>query len=236
MGLIRANEAPPTIATFSMSDIEKQAHAIIMRAKSQAARILIEAQRIGEESKKEAIETGTREGREAGHAEGLEQGRAAGEAAALAEQREALTRLTAAMTTLLTELDATRSTLESQAVSSVIELAIGIARKVTRRAALSDPTIVSANCADALKMTVRAHDLRIAVNPAQRETLAAALPKLQMSMPALKHVELNEDESIAPGGCRITTDTGGLIDAELETQIERIATELLPESALGVRS
>jgi flagellar biosynthesis/type III secretory pathway protein FliH len=49
-----------------------------------------------------------------------------------------------------------------------------------------------------------------------------------MSWPALKHVELMDDPSLSPGGCRILTG-GGVIDAELNAQVDRIAAELLPE-------
>ncbi len=212
-----------------MSDIEKQAHAIILRAKSQAARILTEAQRIGEESKKEAVEAGRLEGEASGQAAGLEQGRLAGEATALAEQRGTLSQLVQTMTAMLTELDSSRAALESAATTGVLQLAVAIARKVTRRAALSDDSIVTATLADAVQKTVRAADIRVAINPAEKSTLEAALPRLQMTIPSLKHIELVEDESIARGGCQIGTATGGIVDAGLDVQIDRLAAELLPE-------
>jgi len=78
MGLIKSTNAPATLSPFSMSDIEQQAHAIIVRAKNQAGRILVEAQRLAEEIKREAHDHGVETGRQAGLGQGLSEGHAAG--------------------------------------------------------------------------------------------------------------------------------------------------------------
>jgi flagellar biosynthesis/type III secretory pathway protein FliH len=87
---------------------------------------------------------------------------------------------------------------------------------------------MTANVSEAMRLAVRASDVRIAIHPSQRAALDEALPRLRMSWPALKHVELMDDPSLSPGGCRILTG-GGVIDAELNAQVDRIAAELLPE-------
>jgi flagellar assembly protein FliH len=227
MGLIKSDNAPPTLSPFSMRDIESQANAIIVRAKQQAARILAEAQRIGEGVKLEAQQQGAVEGRAIGLQEGTRQGLEAGKQQALAEHRESLTKLVSALTTAATEIDASRRQLESQAASDVVRLAVAIARKVTHRAAL-DPAVMTANVSEAMRLAIRASDVRIAVHPSQRKALDDALPSLRMNWPALKHVELVNDDTLAPGGCRIFTG-GGVIDADLNGKIDRIAAELLPE-------
>ena len=51
--------------------------------------------------------------------------------------------------------------------------------------------------------------------------LASALPRLATQWPALEHVELVDDEAIAPGGCRVTT-AAGEVDAQIDTQLDRI--------------
>ena len=83
------------------------------------------------------------------------------------------------------------------------------------------------NLGEAMKLAVGAADLRIAINPAQRAYLNDALPRLKLKWPGLKHVELMDDASISPGGCRIFTRSGS-IDADLDAQLERIIGELLP--------
>ena len=83
-----------------------------------------------------------------------------------------------------------------------------------------------------MKLAVGAADVRIAIHPAQRATLTAALPALRAEWPLLKHVELIEDAALGPGGCRIHT-RGGLIDADLDTQLDRVIEDLLPKGTMA---
>jgi len=102
--------------------------------------------------------------------------------------------------------------------------------RVTKRQGLIQPEVLTDNLAEAMKRVVKSADVRVAINPAQRKTLDAAPPRLAMQWPALEHVKVIEDAGIAPGGCRILTENG-LVDADLDTQLNRIAEELLPEAA-----
>ena len=78
-----------------------------------------------------------------------------------------------------------------------------------------------------MRMVVRSADVRIAINPQQRATLNEMLPKLTLNWPKLEHVEIVDDATIAPGGCRIFTNAG-VIDADLDQQLARIASDLIP--------
>src|SRR4051794_37540990 len=115
MGLIKSENAPTKLAAFSLADIEAQAHAIIVRAKSQAGRILAEAQRIGEELKKQSQETGFAEGKQAGFDEGHRDGLDAGQQHALVEHRESLQKLIDALTSASVDLNESRRMLETEA-------------------------------------------------------------------------------------------------------------------------
>jgi flagellar assembly protein FliH len=227
MGVIKSEQAPTKLAAFSLADIEAQAHAIIVRAKSQAGRILAEAQRIGEELKKQSQEAGFAQGKDEGFAAGHRDGLDAGQQQALGEHRESLQKLIDALSAASVDLNESRRALETEASTDVLLLAVAIARKVTKQLALDGATVVSANVREAMKLAVHASDVRIAVHPSQKQSLEAVLPELQKSWPAMEHVALIEDESLAPGGCRIFT-AGGQIDADLENQISRIAAELIP--------
>jgi len=231
MGLIKSEHAPAKLAAFSMADIEAQAHAIIVRAKSQAARILAEAQRIGEELKKQSQESGFTEGRQAGFDAGHRDGLDAGQQHALGEHRESLQKLIDALTRASVDLNESRRMLETEASTDVLRLAVAIARKVTKQLVSGGENggvaIVTANVREAMKLAVHASDVRIAVHPSQKQSLEAVLPELKTNWPALEHVAIVEDQALAPGGCRIFT-AGGQIDADLENQIDRIAAELIP--------
>jgi flagellar assembly protein FliH len=228
MGLIKSNSAPSTLSPFSMKDIEAQAQAILLRAKNQAAKILVQAQRMAEELQKQSQERGLIEGRQQGFDEGNKSGHESGQQLALGEHRQSLSELIAALSLAATELNESRRMLETEASTDVLRLSVAIARKVTKQLALDGPSVVSANVREAMKLAVHASDVRIAVHPSQRQTLLTVLPELQSQWPALEHVSLIEDESLTPGGCRIFT-AGGQVDADLENQIDRIAAELIPK-------
>jgi flagellar assembly protein FliH len=227
MPVIKADQTPPTVSTFSMADIEKQAKLVLLGAKVRAERLLVAAQEEAEQIKREAHAQALVEGRKAGIAEGLELGRQQGRNEALAAQRNDLTQLVGAMTQAVSELDAARLALEAESKTAVIRLAIAIAERVTKRLGVLDHEVAVANVDEALRLVVHTADVRIAVHPTQRATLADVLPRIQAKWPALKHVELVEDAAITPGGCRICSG-GGEVDADLELQLARIAEELVP--------
>jgi flagellar assembly protein FliH len=226
MGLIKSEAAPTRVIPFSLRDIEQQARAIIARAREQADELLAEAQQEARRLHADARAAGTEEGRRAGHAAGLQAGTAQGNAAALAEQREKLSMLIQSLAQVLAEIDTQRAHLAAEATADVVRLSLAIARKVSRLHGAATPEPLLANVADAVHRVITAADLRIAVHPTQRDTLQAALPNLGMALPKLAHALIVDDASLTPGGCRIYT-AGGLIDADLDQQIDHIAAALL---------
>jgi flagellar assembly protein FliH len=227
MGVIKADRVPLTTASFSMRDIEEHARGIVLRAREEADQILATARAEGEVLRTQAHAHGMEQGRADGLERGRETGAAAGREAALAENRQKLLSLIDALSTAVQQLEHSRRELESQALSEVIALAVNIARRVTKLSGSFDPTVLTGNMSAAMKMAVHAADVRIAVNPAQKQTLVEALPELKLTWPNLEHVELIDDDTVLPGGCRVHT-RGGTIDADLDTQLNRIAAELLP--------
>lgn len=229
MGLIKSANTPATLSPFSMKDIEDHARRLLLKARKQAEQLLIEAQAEGEKLKAQAKAAGHAEGTRQGLAEGHAEGRKSGHAQALAEHTAALTTLVSTLTTIATEINATRHQLEDEAAGAVVQLSVSIARKVTKLQGQRDPGVLSANVDAAARMVVRATDVRLSLHPSQRDILLSELPALKTQWPALAHVELVDDPTLSPGGCRIRT-RGGLIDADLDAQVDRIALELLPDA------
>ncbi|MEO6436591.1 MAG: FliH/SctL family protein, partial [Tepidisphaeraceae bacterium] len=117
----------------------------------------------------------------------------------------------------------------SAAIADAVELGVAIAERVAKRCGLVDPRVLHENVRAAMKLTVRASSsLRIVIHPSQRATLSTFVADLQAEWPALGRAEIVEDETISPGGCRMHTAHGG-IDADLRTQLDRIAAKLLPQ-------
>ncbi len=227
MGLIKSNNAPQALAAFSMQDIEAQARAIVRRAGQQAHQMLAAAEAEGTRIRQHAYDEGFIAGREDGLKQGAEEGRNAGKHAAMNEQRVKLEQLANTLAAAIGELNGSRAQLESTAASEVIKLAVAIARRVTKLQATFDPAILTENVRAAMRLVVHSTTVRIAVHPSQKQTLAETLPLLRVQWPNVTHVEIVEDPALAPGGCRIFTASGE-IDADLESQIDRVAADLLP--------
>ena len=228
MGLIKSTSAPPGLTPFSMRDVEDQAKALLLRARQAADRLLAEAQREGGEMRQRAHADGFAQGRREGLATGTEEGRETGLLHALEEHRGQLADAVAAFTTAAEALDASRADLESAALQEVVELAIAVARRVTKRQGLLDPAVLVENLRDAMRLVVHAGDVKVAIHPAQRQTLDAVLPALKLEFPRLSHVELVDDPAMSPGGCRIFAGNGQ-VDADLDQQLDRVVADLLPQ-------
>ena len=239
MGLLKsANSAVASLAPFSMGDVEAHARSLIAQAKRRAADLLAAAEAEAESMRASAGE----EGRAEGHAAGFEQGtaeaeartadaekagREAGEAAALAEHGPRLIEAVGALAALAGEVDAARESLAVDARADLLRLAVAIARRVVRRLGEADPSVAEGAVADAVRLAVEKTDLRLAVHPSTRPTVEAYLPTLRLAWPAMRHVAVTDDATLAPGGCRVLTSAGGSIDADLDAQIDRIAADLI---------
>lgn len=229
MGLIKSPQIPATLSRFSMADIESHARSILAQAQERSDELLRAAQEQADVIRQRAQEDGARQGHEAGYAKGIEEGRHSGHEAALSEHRRELGDLIKTLAAAVSELDSSRVQLQAEARNHVVQLAVAIARKVTRRLGIEDRSVTAVSVQEAMRIVAHAADVRIFVHPTQIAYLNSVLPALRQSWPKLHHVELVEDESIAPGGCRIRT-AHGMVDADLDMQIDRIAAELLPSA------
>jgi flagellar assembly protein FliH len=230
MGLIKSENTPLSISPFSMADVEKHARAMLMRAKTQAEEILEEAHREAVAIRESARIDGAAHGKQEGLAAGVEEGKKAGHLQALNENRTQLTSLVKALTAAVTDIDAHRRKIKADAVEDVINLAIAIATRVTKQRGAEDPSIAKDNVVEAMKLVTHAGDVRIGIHPQQRTTLERELPALKLQWPALSRVELVDDATLTLGGCRIFT-RGGMVDADLDVQIDRIVADLVPSKS-----
>jgi flagellar biosynthesis/type III secretory pathway protein FliH len=230
MGLIKSTAPRATqVRSFSIRDVEAYARQLIDRAQQEADALLAQAADDAAKLKAAAQAQGLAEGKRVGQQQGIEQGRAQGRREALDSMRAELSSLLGTFAGLTAEIDGFRQQLVAECQSDVVRLALSIADRIARHRGQHDPGVLAANVSDAVRLAVRKSDLRIAIHPSQRQLLETLIPQLQLQWPQLKHVAIVDDHHIAPGGCRVQTG-GGEVDADLQTQIECIAAELLPES------
>lgn len=225
MPILRSINPAASPQPFSLRDIERQASLILSQAQERASSLLEQAQVEAEHLREAARAAGHAQGLAEGRKQGVEQGGAAGRQQALADHAQELKSLIGALAASAGAIDASRQQLIADGAEAVIALAIEIARKTIFRFAAANPDAVIGHVSEALRLVVGARDVQIRVHPTHRSLLESALPQLQERWPSLGHVTIVGDDSITPGGARISSASGE-IDATLDGMIGRIAEQL----------
>ena len=170
------------------------------------------------------------EGKEAGRVQGFSAARSEIEQKAreLAEQiaaerlQTALPALQAAVDAVLKERELWIGKWESIAV----RLSAAIASKLLRRELEIRPEGSAKMLREVLVLAAGSQKIRLRIHPRDAEHLGTNAHDAVRTLASCGEAELIYDETITPGGCQIETQHG-TIDALLETQLERIASELL---------
>ncbi|TVQ31254.1 MAG: hypothetical protein EA376_10310 [Phycisphaeraceae bacterium] len=212
---------------LNLSDIQRQARELEERANRKAEQIIRDAEAERRRLLEGAEAEGRAEGVRLGRAEGHEQGLEAGRAKAVRQSKEKIRIAIEAWSEALDRFEQARDGLMVDARSDVINLALAIAQKVIRRTLQNDPDCVRRQMHDALALTLRSTRLTIAVHPEDMAAAEESLPDLVRRFERCSHAELVEDESLSKGSCVVRTDRG-VINADIEVQIERIVAELAP--------
>jgi flagellar assembly protein FliH len=207
MALVKNQASGVQAVRFTLRDIETQAQSILHEARREAERIVAEA-------RERAVEVSLQETR--GGADD-------------SPRREAEAGLKA-LNGVVSEVRGQMESLREEALAEVVELAMAMAERVTKRAGLVDPNVLAENLREAMKLVVRSSELRIAIHPSQFEALKGMVASLQIEWPALAGAEVVGDETVTPGGCRVSTSQGR-VDADLKTQLDRLAERLIPGRA-----
>ncbi len=227
MPVIKADSPGHRYSAFSVSDIEQEAAALLAEAQRRADGLIRQTRQQADSERGRAFELGLAEGREQGRREGIEEGIAQGRQQAYEERAARVDELLRTLETSLKAFEAERAALADSAATDVTRLAIAIAERVCKRAGRFDPDVCAQNAAAALRLVMRSNDVKLLANPDDLEHLRTLIPDFQRRWPALTHIELVGDPAIERGGCRVAT-VGGLVDAELRTQLDRVAADLVP--------
>lgn len=244
MPLIKPNQAvrvPHDAMTLDLCDLQEQADQIVAAARREADAIRAEAEAEAKRRIDAAAGEGHRQGMERGLAEGRATGAAEGRAEAVETYGEQLETLSKAWTETLERWEERFESMLLAAREDVLVFAFAMARKIVMRTPTVDTSVVQDQLVEALSLLCRPSAVTVAVHPDDRALADEVLPAILERVARGDHAKLQEDESITRGGCIVRTGEG-VIDARLETQIERIAETLLPaasppsaESDSGVR-
>lgn len=211
---------------YNFNDIEKRCEDYILNVRNQTRQMLIDAQQEANEIKKEAFETGKRQGLQEAEVEieSLVASRSEQIANQIAEEK--LGTIYPAMLAAVEGLESEQINWRQTWDATAIEICLGIAEKVIRHEIMSRPESVRAMLSEALKLASGTQHLRFHMHPNDVKQLGEGTKAFITNLTGCQSSEIIEDESITSGGCFIETQHG-TIDASIEAQLDRISQELI---------
>jgi flagellar biosynthesis/type III secretory pathway protein FliH len=244
MALIKSKQADALAhdaIVLDLGDLRRQANVLQEKAHADAQAIIDNAhqetehirvaatQRTAEaDSICEAAEKrGFEEGFAKGHTEGLEAGRLVGHAEAFKQSAEALEQLQAAWVEAADHWDNDRLRMLQEARQSMLAVAVSMAEKIVHRVPQVDPTVIQDQVAEAVRHIAQPQDAAVHIHPEDRTLVEEALPLILKKLGTTEHVRLIEDATLERGGCQVTAGQG-VVDAQLNAQLERLIEAMLP--------
>ncbi len=216
-------------SVVDLADIGARAELILEQAREHAAQIIREAHEERTRLLESARGEGLRQGRQEGLRRGIERGRKEGREQALRETREQLERIGASLREASEAVERERGALLDDARRDLMALALAIAEKVVRRAIACDPSLVGDLVAALIEQCAGAHRLTLVIHPDDEASVRLALARGAGAGGASGGIEILHDRTLERGSCLVRREGETIVDARLQTQIERIARELIGE-------
>jgi flagellar biosynthesis/type III secretory pathway protein FliH len=203
----------PHAAAFNFDDLATQADRYLSEVRSQAAKILADANREANAIRAQAEVDGR-------------------QAAVAAAEKVLDEKVSKQMKTLLPALAKAIDSVEQAKTAwlthweqNVVRLATKIAARVVRKELVADPQIPEVLLREALELSLGGAELMIRLSPDDHAALGKKAAKMAAEFGRLAKTEIVADPQITPGGCRIETQFGS-IDQTFEAQLARIEEEL----------
>jgi flagellar assembly protein FliH len=226
--LIKARSARnlESATAFNFDDMRRQCDEFVAGARQQGEQLLAQAALEAEEIRRRA------------HADGLTAGQRDGLAAAqrlietraveisARETQDKLRTALPAFQNLARSLEIERDRWMTHWEAAAVELSATIAEKILRHELSRRPELAVGIIQEALQLAAGQPQVKLRLHPADIDVLQDCGPEALSRLAPLGEAVLVPDETITRGGCLIET-RHGVIDARLETQIERITRELL---------
>jgi len=223
-----ASVAAKDAIVLDLGDLKRQGELLKAHATKQAERILADARRRREELMADAAEEGRRQGFAQGFDEGRVRGAEEGRSSAFKEASSALSEIANGWTGAIDGFESEREALLAEARQEVIRLSVRIAEKVIKRSIEVDPGVVERQLEAILSLVSRNARLVVSVHPDDESIIRDALPALMARFASASHVEIGVDEGLSRGSVVARTEAGGEIDASIDSQLERLASAVLP--------
>ena len=211
---------------FNYEDFRERCDLYVEKVRRETRNMIQEAQTQSVSIRKEAYERGRRLGLQQGLQDAEEQIRSRVEKLADQLAVEKLKSTLPAMQVAADELVLEREKWMADWEKIAVQLSLAVAEKMLRRKLNAEPEISTEMIRGVLELAAGTPHITLKLNPKDLELLGEHAEEVVRSMASCGQATLVSDESISSGGCVIQTQHG-VIDAEIENQLERIASELL---------
>lgn len=216
---------------LNLGDIAREGEQIKAKAEEKAAGFISEGKLARDQIRSSAAQQGRVEGYAKGMLDGRNDGTEEGKAEAKVEYAQKLELLESSWRAALADFEQIRASMLTEARQDVLRLALMVAEKVTKKVIEIDSQIVCGQMEAVLSLLANPTKLTIAVHPEDEKIGTEFLPDLVKQCTNALHAELVTDDSLRPGSCVVRTGAGGMIDASIDTQLDRIVQALLPGAA-----
>jgi len=210
---------------MKLADIAMQANEVILDARKTAAEIRAEARTNAEIARQQAREQGYNEGFAEGQARGMQDGARVGGDQARARVEDQSKQLTDLAMSILIALEEAGDRPYQLAADEVLAFAIDLSTKIVGQLARTDISVARGNLIKAMKLAHADGEIIVSVNPGQFQELSRDFAEFVEIVDASGRARLVADGQVAPGGVKITT-ARGVIDATVETQLDKVASAL----------
>jgi len=217
---------------MKLTEIAVQAKEIVLDARKTAARIRGEARANAELAKQQAYKLGYDEGLTQGRQQGREDGARQAEDTARTHVADQSKQLVEVAEAILAGLDEAGDQPYQLAADDVLAFAVEVSSKIVGRLARTDISVARTNLIKAMKLAHAEGEITVAVNPGQLQELSRDFALFAETIDASARARLVADPQIAPGGVKITT-ARGVIDATVETQLDKVASALASGGLIG---
>jgi flagellar biosynthesis/type III secretory pathway protein FliH len=135
---------------------------------------------------------------------------------------------------VLSELNSLRRQTCLELEAELVQLAIGVARKIVGREVSADPDHIAGVLRKALRLVENAAPIRIRLNPSDLKHLEGTRPRMLSELAEARRACFEADAALAPGGCSIETDSGD-VDARIEHQLQVVEDAFRIERSQNAR-
>lgn len=213
--------------TFNYEDIQTRCEEYLSKTREQVRQLLSEAAEEASRICADAETKGHRQGYEAGLKRAQIDFQARVDDSAKRQITSSLESVQSSLTTALDGIQLHRERALREWEQAVVGLSLKIAERIVRRTLPRQPEIVSGLVQEALQLVGEAVRVQLRLHPEDARFLQSEASNVWESLVA-RELKIVTDEKITRGGCVVQT-LHGEVDARLETQLARIASELLGE-------